>query len=70
MSARPFVYRIVRSGVRSNTWIEPPITYQSENNPVTHEESKSILFVVLDTLIDDHSRIIRVAEQDVELIGE
>ena len=65
---RPFVYRILSSDATSNTWIEPPITYQSERNPVRHDHSEPVLFVVLDTLISDQSRIIRVARKDAEII--
>lgn len=67
---RPFVYRIVNSGLMSNTWCEPPITYQSERNPVRHDHRENVLIVVLDTLIDDNSRLIRVALKDVELMDE
>jgi len=67
---RPFVYRIVNSEWMSNTWCEPPITYQSERNPVRHDYSENVLIVVLDTLIDDNSRLIRVALKDVELMDE
>lgn len=67
---RPFVYRIVNSGWMSNTWSEPPITYQSERNPVRHDHSENILIVVLDTLINENSRLLRVALKDVELMDE
>lgn len=67
---RPFVYRIVNSELRSNTWCEPPITYQSEKNPVRHDYSVNVLIVVLDTLISENSRLIRVALKDVELMDE
>ena len=67
---RPFVYRIVNSELISNTWCEPPITYQSEKNPVRHGYRENVLIVVLDTLINEDSRLIRVALKDVELIDE
>lgn len=67
-SNRDFVYRVIRSGVKSNAWSEVPLTYKSESEPTVHEESESILFVIVDTLVDDHSRIIRVAEKDVQLL--
>ena len=67
---KPFVYRIVNSELISNTWCEPPITYQSEKNPVRHDYSANVLIVVLDTLVNEDSRLIRVALKDVELIDE
>jgi hypothetical protein len=67
---RPFVYRIVNSEWMSNTWCEPPITYQSKRNPVRHDHSENVLIVVLDTLIDEKSSLIRVALKDVELMDE
>ena len=65
-----FVYRIISSDIRSNTWVEPPITYQSENNPIRHDNTEDCLIVVLDTLIDDQSRLIKVATKDVQLMDE
>lgn len=67
---RPFVYRIVNSELISNTWCEPPITYQSEKNPVRHGYRENVLIVVLDTLVNENSRLIRVALKDVELMDE
>ena len=67
-SARPFVYRIVNSGTESNTWSEPPLTYQSEHNPVHHDHFEEILIVVCDTLIDEKSKLVRVARKDVKLM--
>lgn len=68
MNSRPFVYRIVNSGTESNTWSEPPLTYQSENNPVIHDHFEEILIVVCDTLIDEKSKLVRVARKDVKLM--
>lgn len=65
---RPFVYRILRSGVMSNAWSEIPITYNSETEHAWHDYFEDILYVVCDTLIDEHSRIIRVAEKDVKIM--
>lgn len=67
---RPFVYRIVNSEWRSNSWCEPPLTFQSEHNPVHHDYYEDVLIVVLDTLISEDSRLIRVARKDVELMDE
>ena len=67
---RPFVYRIVNSEWMSNTWSEPPITYQSGKNPVRHDHSENVLIVVVDTLINENSRLLRVALKDVELMNE
>ena len=66
----PFVYRIVNSGVQSNFWCEPPLTYQSVSNPILHKEMEDILIVVCDTLIDDKSKLIRVALKDIEIMDE
>lgn len=67
---RPFVYRIVNSGTISNGWCEPPLTYQSECNVILHDHSEPILIVVCDTLINENSKLIRVALKDVELMPE
>ena len=69
-SERPFVYRIVSSDLKSNTWVEPPMTAQSEANPVHHDHSEDILIVVLDTLVSDDSKLHRVALKDVELLPD
>ena len=65
---RPFIYRIVASGIRSNAWCEVPITYQSEHNPVIHDTFEDILIVVADIIISDESRLLSVALKDVEII--
>lgn len=65
---QPLVYRIISSGTVSNAWCEIPLSAQSK--PTTHDYSKHILIVVLDTLISDDSRLIRVAANDVELMYE
>ena len=65
---QPFVYRIVSSGTVSNAWCEIPLVAQSK--PTTHDCSTHILIVVLDTLISDDSRLIRVAANDVELMND
>lgn len=70
LSARPFVYRIVNSEWMSNAWSEPPLTYDSETNPVVHDHTEQVLIVVCDTLIDEHSRLLRVALKDVEIMEE
>lgn len=67
-SSRPFVYRIVNSGVVSNAWCEPPLTVDSERNPIRHDFLTEILIVVCDTLIDENSKLVRVARKDVELM--
>lgn len=65
---RPFVFRILASGVRSNTWCEVPLRKEEK---VSHgAQSEDILFVVLDTLVSDQSRIIRVRQKDVTLISD
>lgn len=67
-SARPFVYRILNSGVMSNSWCEVPLTVQSKRDTKWHKDTEEIIFVVLDTLIDERSQIIRVALKDVEIM--
>lgn len=69
-SERPFVYKIVSSDLKSNTWVEPPMTAQSEANPVHHDHYEDILIVVLDTLVSDDSKLHRVALKDVVLLPE
>ena len=69
-SKRPFVYRIINDGIRSNYWSETPITTESEKNPIIHKQSEEILIVVCDTLIDEKSRLLRVALKDVEIMEE
>lgn len=69
-NARPFVYRIVRSGLKSNTWSEVPLTYHTEMNPVRHDHMEPVLIVVCDTLIDEKSKLVRVALKDVNLIPD
>lgn len=64
----PFVYRIVNSGILSNAWSEPPLTYYSEKEPIIHDHSEEVLIVVCDTLIDERSKLVRVALKDVELM--
>ena len=67
----PFVYRIVNSGIKSNCWSEPPLTYQSEKIPINHgKQMEEVLIVVCDTLIDETSKLIRVALKDVEIMEE
>ena len=63
------IYRIIRSGVRSNSWCEVPINGLTKR--VNHgEHTEDIVFVVLDTLIDEDAEIMGVALKDVEIIGE
>lgn len=65
VSRKPFIYRILKSGNNSNCWSEIPLTYESEHNPKPHNSFEHVLFVVRDGVIDDNSKIIRVAEKDV-----
>ena len=67
---RKFVYRIVNSDIVSNAWCEPPLNYYSERNLIRHDHSEPVLIVVCDTLIDENSRLVRVALKDVELMPE
>ncbi len=69
-SGKPFVYRIVNSGTYSNAWSEVPLTYQSESNLLLHDEFEEVLIVVVDTLINERSKLVRVARKDVKLIDE
>ena len=59
-------YRIIGSGTASNTYSEVPVT--GYNKPVMHEEFEEIVFVVLDTLVSDSSKIERFALKDVVII--
>ena len=59
------IYRIINSGVRSNAWVEVPISGREE--VVLHDHQEDVVFVVLDTLISEDSRIKRVALKDVKI---
>lgn len=69
-SGKEMVYRVLNNGVRSNTWSDVPLTYQTESEPTKHDHFEDIAFVVLDTLIDDKSRILRVAVKDIVLLPD
>jgi len=64
---RGFVYRIVNSGVRSNCWKELPLGRYG-NELIHHDTMEDIVYVVCDTLIDEMSKIERVALKDIEII--
>jgi hypothetical protein len=64
---RGFVYRIVNSGVRSNCWKELPLGRYG-NEPIQHDTMEDVVFVVCDTLIDEMSKIERVALKDIEIM--
>lgn len=64
---RGFVYRIVNSGVRSNCWKELPLGRYGDE-AIRHDNMEDIVYVVCDTLIDEHSKIERVALKDIEII--
>ncbi len=64
-----FVYRIVSSGIRSNTWKELPLG-RVPNENVRHNYIEDVLIVVCDTLIDDCSKLERVRLKDVEIMNE
>lgn len=64
---RGFVYRIVNSGVRSNCWRELPLGRYG-NEAIRHDTMEDVVYVVCDTLIDEHSKIERVALKDIEII--
>ena len=62
-------YRILGSGVRSNTWCEVPVTGRSEL--VKHDHLEEVVFVVLDTLVSNppepsgwQVNVIRFREKD------
>ena len=59
------IYRIVNSGVRSNAWVEVPIS--GREKVVLHDHQEDVVFVVLDTLISEDSRIKKVALKDVKI---
>ncbi len=64
-----FVYRIVNSGIRSNSWKELPLGHYGDK-PVQHDTMEDVIIVVCDTLIDEMSRLERVALKDVVLMEE
>lgn len=64
-----FVYRIVNSGIRSNCWKELPLGRAKSEN-VTHDYFEEIVIVVCDTLIDENSKLERVALKDIEIMQE
>ena len=69
IAGKKTIYRIIRSGVRSNAWCEVPVNGLTKK--VNHgEHSEEIVFVVLDTLIDEDTEIMRFALKDIELIDE
>lgn len=64
---RGFVYRIVNSGVRSNCWKELPLGRYG-NEAILHDTMEDVVYVVCDTLIDEDSKIERVALKDIEIM--
>ena len=64
-----FVYRIVNSGIRSNCWKELPLGRCGKEN-VSHDHFEDVLIVVCDTLIDETSKLERVALKDVQIMEE
>lgn len=66
---RGFVYRIVNDGVRSNAWRELPLG-RFGKEPVLHDTFEEVVFVVCDTLIDESSKIEKVALKDIEIIEQ
>ena len=64
-----FVYRIVNSGIRSNCWKELPLGRAKSEN-VMHDYFEEIVIVVCDTLIDENSKLERVALKDIEIMQE
>lgn len=64
---RGFVYRIVNSGVRSNCWKELPLGRYGDE-AIRHDTMEDVVYVVCDTLIDEHSKIERVALKDIEIM--
>lgn len=64
---RGFVYRIVNSGVRSNCWKELPLGRYG-NEAIQHDTMEDVVYVVCDTLIDEGSKIERVALKDIEIM--
>jgi hypothetical protein len=58
-------YRILSSGATSNTWYEVPT---NGLNLVKHDYSEQIVFVILDTLVSDDSKIYRFRLKDINII--
>lgn len=65
-----FIYRIVDSGTRSNCWKELPLGRCGNENVNHGTQTEDILIVVCDTLIDDTSKLERVALKDVVLMDD
>lgn len=61
-------YRIVASGIRSNTWCEVPVT--GTPKPVPHDYFEEVCIVVLDTLVSEDSWLLRFALKDVEVLRD
>jgi hypothetical protein len=64
---RGFVYRIVNSGVRSNCWKELPLGRYG-NEAIRHDTIEDVVYVVCDTLINEDSKIEKVALKDIEIM--
>ena len=67
---RGFVYRIVDSGTRSNCWKELPLGRYGNENVNHGTQTEEVLIVVCDTLIDENSKLERVALKDVAIMDE
>ncbi len=68
IAGKKTVYRILASGVVSNTYCNVPVN--AKTNPEWHRDFEHIVYVVLDTLVSDRSEILRFALKDVEVIGD
>jgi hypothetical protein len=68
IAGKKTVYRILASGVASNTYCNVPVN--AKTKPVGHRDFEPIVYVVLDTLVSDRLEILRFALKDVEVIGD
>ena len=66
IAGKKTVYRILASGMRSNKWQDVPISGAETN--IIHDHFEDVAIVVLDTLVCESSRIIRVAIKDIRVI--
>jgi len=68
IAGKKTVYRILASGVESNTYCNVPVT--GKTKPELHKDFEQIVYVVLDTLVSENSEILRFALKDVEITDD
>lgn len=68
IAGKKTVYRILASCTESNAYCNVPVN--AKTKPELHRDFEPIVYVVLDTLVDDSSEILRFALKDVEIIED